>query len=105
MYYLIDKKGLYERIYEQVSFVADDAYVEGGGSLYDSVILTEKDRIRVYKSIDDAVSTFVRRAFDICKYYPCIVTAQKKNASNQNLYYVVDENGAPTAEQSTVASA
>lgn len=72
MYYVINKSALYDRILEEVSYVADDAYAEGGGSLYDSVILTEKDKPKVNRLIDDAVSAFVRRAFDICKYAPLV---------------------------------
>lgn len=105
MYYVIDKKGLYDRIYEQVSFVADDAYVEGGQSLYDEVILTEKDKPKVYRCIDDAVSSFVQRAFDICKYSPLVVYAQAEDGQGHRLYYESDGGGHPTDTTTTTITA
>lgn len=70
MYYLIDKDNLYDRIDEEVSRVADESYTENGQSSYDSIVLTSRDRDLVERHIDDAVTSFVRRAFDICKYSP-----------------------------------
>ena len=71
MFYIIDKAGLLESVEEEVSHIADSAYGEDGSSLYDSIVITEKDRQNVLRFIDDAVTDFVRkRAFDICKYSP-----------------------------------
>lgn len=70
LYYTIDKTALLESVEEEVSHAADAAYGENGASLYDSVVITEKDRDNVLRFIDDAVSLLVRRAFDICKYSP-----------------------------------
>lgn len=67
MYYVINKTALWDRVYEEVSRVADEAYSEDGTSLYDSVILTERDRDKVDRLLDDAVNAFVRRTYDICK--------------------------------------
>ena len=70
MFYIIDKAGLLESVEEEISHIADGAYGEDGSSLYDSIVITEKDRQNVLRFIDDAVSALVRRAFDICKYSP-----------------------------------
>lgn len=70
MYYIIDKESLYDRIDEEVSRVADEAYADSGDSLYDSIVLTSRDRNLVGRHIDDAVTALVRRAFDIVKYAP-----------------------------------
>lgn len=72
MYYVINKDSLREKVYEEVSRVADEAYSEDGVSLYDSVILTDKDTPAVERSIDDAVGLLVRRVSDICTYSPLI---------------------------------
>lgn len=65
--YLIDKSDLYEGVFEEVSRVADEAY-DGGVSLYDSIVLTERDRNLVERFIDDAASAMVRRMADVCKF-------------------------------------
>ena len=52
---------------EHVSRAADEAYSDAGVSLYDSIVLTERDQGLVQSYIDDAVDAFVQRAFDICK--------------------------------------
>ena len=70
MYYIIDKDDLYDRIDEEVSRVADESYADNGQSTYDSIVLTSRDRNMVERFIDDAVTSLVRRAFDICKYSP-----------------------------------
>ena len=70
MYYIIDKPALLESIKEEVSHVADEAYSEDGAALYDSVMVTDRDKARLERFIDDAVSQFVRREFDITKYSP-----------------------------------
>lgn len=68
LFYVIDKPALLESVEEEVSHVADAAYGEDGSSLYDSIVITEKDRPAVLRFLDDAASEFVKRAFDICKY-------------------------------------
>ena len=79
MYYKIMKEGqpgqqgLRDRIGEEISHVADGAYSDAGVSLYDSVVLTDKDGAMVDRFIDDAVSMLVRRTFDICKYAPELI--------------------------------
>lgn len=70
MYYVIDKSRLWDLIDEEISKVADDAYSDAGTSLYDSVVMTEKDRSTVERHIDDAVSAFVKREFDVTKHAP-----------------------------------
>lgn len=67
MDYSIDKDALWDLIDEEVSRVADKAYGEDGTSLYDSVVLTSRDKNLVNRFIDDAVSAMALRAFDICK--------------------------------------
>ncbi len=88
-YYTIDKADLGSRIDEEVSNVADEAYSDNGASLYDSIILTEKDSEEVDRFIDTAVSSFVTRAFDICKYY--YQTESSSLQTNEKLeFYVPD---------------
>lgn len=69
MIYYIDKAALYDLIDAEVSRVADAAYAGDGTSLYDSVVLTEKDRDMVDDLIDDAVSAFMVRTWDISTFY------------------------------------
>jgi hypothetical protein len=73
MYYVIDKSRLWDMIDEEVSKVADEAYSDTGTALYDSIVLTEKDRSTIDRFIDDAVSAFVKREFDVTKYAPLAV--------------------------------
>lgn len=68
MYYVIDKPALLESIREEVSVVADAAYSDDGTSLYDSVMVTERDTPAMQRFIDDAARLFARRTFDIAKY-------------------------------------
>ena len=70
MYYVIDKPTLLESIKEEVSGVADAAYSDDGSSLYDIVMVSNRDKPTLDRFIDDAVSQFVRREFDITKYSP-----------------------------------
>ena len=70
MYYVIDNSRLWELIHEETSKVADQAYADDGTPLYDSVVLTEKDRSTVERFIDDAVDALVRREFDVTKQAP-----------------------------------
>ena len=89
MYYLIDKDNLYDRIDEEVSRVADESYTENGQSSYDSIVLTSRDRDLVERHIDDAVTSFVRRAFDICKYSP-EMEGDEPTGRMQLFFYVPD---------------
>lgn len=68
MFYKIDKSALYEKVKEEVSKIADEAYTEQGVSLYDAIVLTDKDKDTVNRFIDDAIALFVRREFDVTKY-------------------------------------
>lgn len=77
MYYAIDKDTLLARIREEVSQVADSAYNEQGQSLYDSVIVTERDLPELRRWIDDAFSQFVNREMDIAKFAPQVVYQQE----------------------------
>lgn len=70
MYYVIDKDALFELAKAEISKVADEAYTDDGLSLYDSIILTERDRDTVGDYIDDAVTQFVRREFSVTKNSP-----------------------------------
>ena len=82
MYYIINKSALIEKVKEEVSKVADEAYSEDGVALYDSVVITEKDIDQVNRFIDDAVSLLVRRAFDITKYAPLVTTTTSGGSSS-----------------------
>lgn len=66
MEYTIDLATIRQKIDEVVSRVADEAYGETG-SLYDSIVLTDKDEPLVTQFIEEAINSFVTRAFDICK--------------------------------------
>ena len=66
MDYTIDNTILEPRVKEEVSRVADEAYSETG-SLYDSIVLTEKDDSLVSRFIAEAVNGLAGRLFDICK--------------------------------------
>lgn len=67
MDYSIDRDALWGLIDEEVSRVADKSYGEDGASLYDSVVLTSRDKNLVNGFIDDAVSAIALRTYDICK--------------------------------------
>ena len=69
MYYRIDKDALYALVDAEVSRAADEAYAEDGTSLYDAIVLTEKDRDTIEEFFKDALGTFVRYASDIASYY------------------------------------
>lgn len=66
MEYQIDRNALLERVEEEISHIADASYGESGISLYDTIVLTEKDRPMALRLIDDGIGLFARRAFDIC---------------------------------------
>lgn len=70
------------RIDEEISRVADELYADDGSPLYDSVVLTSKDTATVMRHIDDAVSAFVSRAFDIVTVDTSNTTPQSKAALN-----------------------
>lgn len=100
MYYTIDKADLRSRIDQEVSHVADEAYGDNGASLYDSVILTDKDKEEVDRFIDTAISAFVSREFDICKYF--YQTDSSTLASEEMLEFYVpdlDETMIPTINE------
>lgn len=63
--YSINKARIKELAAEELSHIADKTYTEQGASLYDSIILTAKDDDLVVRYIDDAVSNFAVRTFDI----------------------------------------
>ena len=88
MYYTIDKEALRPKIEEEVSLVADEAYGDNGASLYDSVILTEKDNGTVDRFIDTAVSAITTRMYDICKLYKSDDTAE---GSLEQIYFHVPD--------------
>ena len=67
MEYHIDRNGLLDRVEEEVSHIADASYADSGQSLYDTIVLTEKDRAGALRLIEDAVGLFLRRTFDICR--------------------------------------
>lgn len=92
--YVIDKTALWERAFEEISSVADDAYADDGTSLYDSIILTDKDKPAVERYIDDAVSAFVRRAYDICK--PATIEVEAGVTAPGLQFYVPDFDSAMT---------
>lgn len=64
--YTINKSSLSSQIASLVSRVADEAYGDNGMSLYDTIVLTEKDDDLVDGYIDEAISAFVARLQDIC---------------------------------------
>lgn len=65
MNYTISTSTLYGYIDVEVSKVADAAYNEQGESLYDSIVLTDKDEDIVEGFIDDAAARLVRATEDI----------------------------------------
>ena len=89
LYYIINRANLRDRIDEEVSHVANEAYSDSGMSLYDSIILTEKDDEMVGRYIDDALNTFVNLVFDICKYF--YVTDNNENQPVEQLQFYVPD--------------
>mgnify|MGYP007069940818 CR=1 FL=1 len=94
MYYVIDKPALLESIREEVSGVADAAYSDDGTALYDAVMVTDRDKPTLERFIDDAVSQFVRREFDITKYSPETYTDENQQTQLTGrmrlLFYIPD---------------
>ena len=99
MDYIINKQNLKNLIEEEVSLAADQAYSDDGVSLYDQVVLTEKDKGTIDRFIDDAVSTLCRRTHDICSFVP-YNPQQAVDSLDNPLYYVVDD-GVVTNEVTT----
>ena len=62
------ESGLCLQVAAEVSQVADAAYGENGVSLYDSVVLTEKDHDTVSALLEDGIAQFVRASSDISSY-------------------------------------
>ena len=93
MYYLIDKEALFKLVEEEVSKAADEAYADSGVSLYDAVVLTDKDNDMVDRFIDDAVNLAVRRAYDICKFSPETeeVDGEIQPTGRMRLYFYVPD--------------
>lgn len=79
LYYVVNKTKLYTLIEEEVSKVADEAYAEGGQSLYDSIILTEKDRSTVERFMEDALNAFVATEDSISAYSPLVEIDENEN--------------------------
>lgn len=68
MQYRLDWSSLLSRVEEEMSHIADASYAETGQSLYDTIVITEKDRDGVRRLLADAVDSFISRVFDICSY-------------------------------------
>lgn len=94
MDYIIDNEALYALIDEEVSRAADEAYADGGVPLYDSVVLTEKDRATADRFMADAVNAFASRCADICTYgnvaIPDAVTDESELGQLKLIFYVPD---------------
>lgn len=70
IFYVVDKTKLHALVEEEVAKVADEAYAEGGQSLYDSIIVTEKDWPNIDRFMEDALNAFVAREHSISRYAP-----------------------------------
>ena len=68
MEYTLTKSTIKALVEEEVSHVADAAYADDGTSLYDSIVLTNKDTTLVERFIDDAMYHFARATQDICSH-------------------------------------
>lgn len=66
MEYQIDKDALLARVEEEVSHIADASYADTGQSLYDTIVITEKDRAWVSRLIQSAIRTLTVRVFQLC---------------------------------------
>ena len=102
MYYIIDKASLYDLVFEEVSKVADEAYAEDGTSLYDMVILTEKDRSTVERFLDDGVRHLVRVANDITSYAPLAVTDNGVTTITPRLLFFVPDMDATQEDETAL---
>lgn len=68
MDYTIDEDGLRGGVEYEVSQVADAAYADDGTSLYDSIVLTEKDAQTVTDLIHEAIRIVIASMQDIASY-------------------------------------
>lgn len=97
MEYIINTTTLMPKIDELVSQVADQAYSEEGLSLYDSIILTEKDTDIVKALISDAANTLAVSTSDIC-------TRETGDSSDKLVFYIPDHPSAQdTATQNAIS--
>lgn len=65
MNYTFNKNDIYQMVEREVSMAADAANDQSGVSLYDQVVLTEKDRPFVEGLVDEAAASLIRRFSDI----------------------------------------
>jgi hypothetical protein len=98
MYYRIDKDALYALVDAEVSRAADEAYAEDGTSLYDTIVLTEKDADMVEGFLADAISAFVKATSDISSYKKLQAAEAAKNAG----YDIADHFGEGSGATTTV---
>lgn len=97
MTYSINTTTLYDGVDAEVSRISDAAYSDNGTSLYDAVVLTEKDRDWVEDLIDEAVQALLRPLADIATLSsttitinaPDIVTANATAAADAITRYLV----------------
>lgn len=97
MTYSINTTNLYNGVDAEVSRISDAAYSDNGTSLYDAVVLTEKDKDWVEDLIDEAVQALLRPLADIATLSsttitidaPDIVTANATAASDAITRYLV----------------
>jgi len=75
-YYTIDSEAILEMVDGEVSRVADAAYGENGVSLYDQIVITERDEDTLNRMLGDAEASLVARLGDICRFSsgstPCL---------------------------------
>lgn len=76
MDYTINRQDIYDLVDEEVSRAADDAYAEDGTPLFDSVVLTDKDRDAVDRHIGDGIRGITAAFEDIASYVPEDSTGQ-----------------------------
>lgn len=93
MNYTINKSTLYSSVEAEMSMVADEAYGEDGQSLYDEVVLTDKDKPIVEDHLDDALTELARRMSDVCTH-----------GTNQLVFNVSDMPSANVAAASAAIS-
>jgi hypothetical protein len=97
MTYTINTTTLYNDVDAEVSRISDAAYSDNGTSLYDAVVLTEKDEDWVEDLIGEAVQALLRPLADIATLSsttitidaPDIVTANATAASDAITRYLV----------------
>lgn len=97
MTYSINTTTLYNSVDAEVSRISDAAYSDNGTSLYDAVVLTEKDKDWVEDLIGEAVQALLRPLADIATLSsttitidaPDIVTANATAATDAITRYLV----------------